>query len=69
MSRRTNIAWVIAIIAVLVANGAVLTTAIAQTKAPVPKPQDKAALAADEAKQLLLLMDADKTAGSPNKSS
>jgi hypothetical protein len=37
----------------------VLGTAAAQ-KASVPKPQDKLALAEDEVKQLLLLMDTDK---------
>ena len=33
---------------------------IAQTKAAVPKPQDKLALGEEEVKQLLLLMDTDK---------
>jgi hypothetical protein len=37
-----------------------LGTAISQTKAAVPKPQDKLALREEELKQLLLLMDKDK---------
>jgi hypothetical protein len=35
-------------------------TVIAQTKAAVPKPQDKLALGEEEVKPLLLLMDTDK---------
>jgi Ca2+-binding EF-hand superfamily protein len=37
-----------------------LGTAVAQTKAAVPKPQEKLALAEGEVKQLLLLMDTNK---------
>ena len=60
MLRRTNIfLLVIVVIAVLVANWAMLGTAVAQ-KASVPKPQDKLALGGDEVKQLLLLIDTDK---------
>ena len=43
----------LAVIAVLVATGAVAEKA-------VPKPQDKLAIGEDEAKQLLLLVDTDK---------
>ena len=41
-------------------TGAVVGAAFAQ-RAAVPKPQDKAALAEANAKELLLLMDTDKT--------
>ena len=57
--RRTNVVWIILIIAVLVASWAMLGTAHAQ-KAAVPKPQDKLALGDEEVRQLLLLMDTDK---------
>jgi EF hand len=46
--------------AVLIAPGVVPRTAVAQTKASVPKPQDKLVIAENEFKQLLLLMDANK---------
>jgi EF hand len=60
MLRRTNIAWFIVLIAVLVATLAMLGTVAAQ-KAATPKPQqDKLALGEEEVKQLLLLMDTDK---------
>jgi len=59
MQKRTNIALVILVLAVLVATGATLGTAVAQ-RASVPKPQDKLALGEPEVKQLLLLMDTDK---------
>ena len=45
-------------IAVLVATGAMLGTAVAQ-KASAPKPQDNLALGEGEVKKLLLLMDTD----------
>ena len=51
---------VIVAIAVLVANWAILGTAVAQ-RAAVPTPQDKLALGENEVKQLLLLMDADES--------
>jgi Ca2+-binding EF-hand superfamily protein len=44
-------------IAALIAIWAMSGKAVAQTKAAVPKPQDKLALGEDEVKQLLLLMD------------
>src|SRR5271156_5323022 len=59
MLRLPNIVWVIFLIAVLVATGAMSRTSFAQ-KASVPKPQDKLALAEDQCKQLLLLIDANK---------
>jgi len=59
MQKRTNIALVILVLAVLVATWATLGTAVAQ-RASVPKPQDKLALGEPEVKQLLLLMDTDK---------
>ena len=46
--------------AVSIAPGVVPRTAIAQTKASVPKPQNKLVIAENEFKQLLLLMDANK---------
>ena len=61
MLRRTNFVLIIAVIAMLVSTWAILETAVAQTKAAVPKQQDKLALAEDEVKQLLLLMDIDKS--------
>jgi 5S rRNA maturation endonuclease (ribonuclease M5) len=59
MLRRRNIVLVIVMIAVLVATWAMLGTALAQ-KSSVPKPQDKLALAENEIRQLLLLLDTDK---------
>src|SRR5580658_5335158 len=58
MLRRTTIISVIMVIAVFIATGAMLETAVAQ-KAAVPKPQDKLALGEEEVKQLLVLMDTD----------
>ena len=60
MLKRTNIVVAIVAIAALVATWAMLGTAVAQTKAAVPKPQDKLALAEGEVRQLLLLMDTNK---------
>ncbi len=60
MLKRTNFALVIVAVAVLVATLVMGRTGIAQTKAAVPKPQDKLALGEEEVKQLLLLMDTDK---------
>ena len=59
MLKRTNALWIIVALALFVAIGAMLGTAVAQ-KASVPKPQDKLALGEAEVKQLLLLMDTDK---------
>ncbi len=61
MSSRTNVSRTMAVIAVLVATWAVLGVALAQTKAPAPKPQDKLALAEEHARELLLLIDTDKS--------
>src|SRR5258708_22509993 len=60
MLRRTNVVLVMVVIAALVTTWALLGTAVAQ-KAAVPKSQDKLAIGEDEVKQLLLLMDTDKT--------
>jgi|SRR5271170_1892397 len=60
MLRRLKGGKDIVVIAVLVATWAILGTAVAQ-KASVPKTQDKLALGEDEAKQLLLLIDVDKS--------
>ena len=60
MLTRTNIERAMVAIAALVATWAMLGTAIAQRQA-VPKPQDKLALGEPEVKQLLLLMDIDKS--------
>jgi sulfatase maturation enzyme AslB (radical SAM superfamily) len=59
MLLRKNRLWVIVIIAVLIVTGTMLGTAAAQ-KASVPKPQNKLAMAEDEVKHLLPLMDTDK---------
>ena len=50
----------VAVLAVLAGILAILGTAVAQ-KASVPKPQDNVALGANEARQLLLLIDTGKT--------
>jgi len=60
MLTRTNIVRAIVAIAALVATWAMLGTAVAQRQA-VPKPQDKLALGEPEVKQLLLLIDSDKS--------
>jgi hypothetical protein len=59
MLMRKNRLWVIVFIAVLVVTGTMLGTAAAQ-KASVPKPQNKLAMAEDEVKHLLFLIDSDK---------
>jgi len=56
MSRRTNAGFV----AALAVAGAMVSGALAQTKATVPKPQDRVALGEEQAKQLLLLIDTDR---------
>jgi Ca2+-binding EF-hand superfamily protein len=48
-------------IAVLFAVGSLVNSAIAQEKQNVPKVQDKVALSAEEVKQLVLMMDTDKS--------
>ena len=57
MSRRTNIGFNGRFIAVLAVAAALAATALTQTKATAPKPQDKLRLAEEQAKQLLLLID------------
>jgi hypothetical protein len=52
--------WFIAALSVLVVTWAMLGMALAQ-KQSVPKPQDKLALGEPEVKQLLLLMDTDRS--------
>src|ERR1700677_715426 len=59
MSRRTNVGLVV--IAVVAMAGAITLAALAQTKATAPKPQDRGALGEEQAKQLLLLIDTDKS--------
>ncbi|HEY6387975.1 MAG TPA: EF-hand domain-containing protein [Candidatus Acidoferrum sp.] len=56
--RKTRL-WVLIVIAVLVVTGTMMGTAAAQ-KASVPKPQNELAMAEDEVKHLLSLMDTDK---------
>jgi hypothetical protein len=58
MWKRTKILLIM--MAVMIATSGTIGSAIAQTKAAVPKPQDKLALGEEEVKQLLLLMDTDK---------
>ena len=58
MPKRKNVTCVL--FAVLIAAGVVPRTAVPQTKASVPKPQDKVAIGENEFKQLLLLMDVNK---------
>jgi len=60
MLNRTKIVLVMLVIAMLTTTWGNVGTAGAQ-KAAVPKPQDKFAIGEDEAKQLLLLVDTDKT--------
>ncbi|MGA3209910.1 MAG: hypothetical protein ABSD20_01305 [Terriglobales bacterium] len=60
MLKRTNIALVIAVLAMMLATWAMLGAAAAAQKAAVPKPQDKLVLGEAEVKQLLLLMDTDQ---------
>jgi hypothetical protein len=59
MLRRKNTLSIVATITVLFVALSMLGNAAAQ-KAGVPKPQDKLALAEDDIKHLLPLMDADK---------
>ena len=58
--RRTEIVWIVLVIAVMLATGAMLGTAVAQQKVSDPKQPDKVGLGQEDVKQLLLLMDADK---------
>ena len=58
MSSRTSVMFVVVVIAVLVATGAMLGTAATQ-KASASKPQDNLALGEGEVKKLVLLMETD----------
>jgi hypothetical protein len=58
MSSRTSIMFVVLVIVVLVATGAMLGNGVTQT-ASTPKPQDNLALGEAEVKKLLPLMDTD----------
>jgi hypothetical protein len=58
MSSRTSIMCVVVVIAALVATGAMLGNAVAQT-ASASKPQDNLALGEGQVKKLLFLMDTD----------
>jgi len=60
MLRRTHILRVIAAVAVLIVTWGLPGNAVAQRQA-VPKAQDKLTLGEPEVKQLLLLMDTDKS--------
>jgi 5S rRNA maturation endonuclease (ribonuclease M5) len=60
MPRRTTVGLIVGFITAL-AVAAMIATALAQTKATAPKPQDKLALAEEHAKELLLLIDTDKS--------
>jgi hypothetical protein len=61
MLKRANLGLMIVAIAILVAIWAMAGNALAQTEAAVPKPQDKLALGEEEVKQLLLLIDTEKS--------
>jgi hypothetical protein len=56
----TKIVWIVLVIAIVVATGTMLRTAVAQQKPPASKQPDKVGLGVEEVKQLLLLMDTDK---------
>ena len=60
MLKRMNIVSVIVVIALLIATGALIGTAVAQKAADTPRALDKVAIGQEEVKQLLLLMDTDK---------
>jgi hypothetical protein len=60
MLTRTRVIGVIVAVALLVVTWVLLRNAVAQRQG-VPKPQDKLALGEPEVKQLLLLMDTDKS--------
>ncbi|MGO9261937.1 MAG: hypothetical protein ACLQU1_37385 [Bryobacteraceae bacterium] len=60
MLRGWKIAFVAMVIVALCATGVIIGTISAQNPGISPHPLDKMALAEDEVKQLLLLMDTDK---------
>jgi Ca2+-binding EF-hand superfamily protein len=59
MLRSLKIIWIVLAIAAVIATGALIGAAAAKNQ-PDPKLSDKQALAQEDVKQLLLLMDADK---------
>jgi EF hand len=60
MSKRSSVVWIIALLAMLALASATLRRGVAQ-KAAVPKPQDKLVIGEEEVRQLLLLIDTDKS--------
>ncbi|MGA2346621.1 MAG: hypothetical protein ABSF93_11490 [Candidatus Sulfotelmatobacter sp.] len=60
MLRRTNAVWVMLAVGLLAVTWSVMGLALPQ-KAATPKPQDKLVLGEPEVRQLLLLMDTDKS--------
>ena len=58
MPSRPSVTFVVLVIAVLVASGAMLGTVVAQ-QVSAPRPQDNLALGESEVKKLVLLMDTD----------
>jgi hypothetical protein len=60
MSRRSNVVWIVVFLAMFALAGATLRRGAAQ-KAAVPKPQDKLVIGDEEVRQLLLLIDTDKS--------
>jgi hypothetical protein len=59
MSGRTSVVRIMVFVAMLAVTG-LPRTAITQTKAAAPKPQDKPAIGEEEVKQLPLLIDTEK---------
>ncbi|MGB7727699.1 MAG: hypothetical protein WBL50_06685 [Candidatus Acidiferrum sp.] len=60
MFRRSNCIKFVVAIAMVFTTGGMRGSALSQTKAGDPKPQNKLALGEDDVKQLLLLVDSDK---------
>jgi Ca2+-binding EF-hand superfamily protein len=61
MSKLINLGFMVGCISVLSVAAAITTAVSAQTKAAAPKPQDRVAMGEEQAKQLLLLIDTDKS--------
>jgi hypothetical protein len=61
MLNRTRVGLILGFISGMAMASAITLAALAQTKATVPKPQDRVALGEEQARQLLLLIDTDKT--------
>ena len=59
LSSRTNVVWIILLVAMLTMTAAILRSGVVQ-KAAAPKPLDKLALGEEEVQQLLLLIDTEK---------